>query len=150
FANMKSYLIDGGMQHIVDKDDFIASQMSAKWGAHDEFVFERQAKEMKTAQQPFFSVILSLSSHEPFQIPIPSKFPGSADSLLFKSACYYTDQCIGNYFRSVKNEDWYKNTLFIIVADHGHRLPRNRGFGDPGRFHIPLIMFGDVTKPEYR
>ncbi|MBA3648083.1 MAG: LTA synthase family protein [Chitinophagales bacterium] len=150
FANMKTYLIDAGIEKIVDKSSFTLSQMSAKWGAHDQYVFEKQAAEMNIEQQPFFSIVLSLSSHEPFFIPIPSKFPGKSEPALFKSACYYTDQCLGNYFRSIKNTEWYKNTLFILVADHGHRLPRNRELDEPGRFHIPFILFGDVLKPEYQ
>lgn len=46
--------------------------------------------------------------------------------------------------------DWYKNTLFVLVADHGHYLPKNRRFDEPGRYHIPLLFFGDVLKEAYR
>ena len=46
---------------------------------------------------------------------------------------------------------WYRNTVFVIVADHGHRLPRNSYESyDPGRFRIPLLFFGEALKAEFR
>jgi len=87
--------------------------MNAKWGAHDEFVFRKQAREISQKEQPFFSVILSLSSHEPFEVPMKPQFPGDDVPSKFKSCCYYTDKSIGEYLKSVSAESWYKNTLFI-------------------------------------
>ncbi|MFI5134246.1 MAG: LTA synthase family protein [Chitinophagales bacterium] len=150
FANMRAYFLNAGISNAHDKSDYPTSEMNAKWGAHDEFVMKKQASEISKEQQPFFSVILSLSSHEPFQVPMQAKFPGDDIPSKFKSCCYYTDQCIGNYLQSVKDEPWYKNTLFIFVADHGHIYPRNRKFEEPARFHIPIIFYGDVLKAEFR
>jgi len=150
FANMRAYLLNAGISNAHDKSDYPANEMNAKWGAHDEFVMKKQASEISNEQQPFFSVILSLSSHEPFQVPMAPQFPGDDIPSKFKSCCYYTDHCIGNYLQSVKNEPWYKNTLFIFVADHGHIYPRNRKFDEPARFHIPIIFYGEVVKPEFR
>jgi phosphoglycerol transferase MdoB-like AlkP superfamily enzyme len=150
FANMKAYLLQSGISDLHDKSSYTKDEMNAKWGAHDEFVFRKQAKEAGGEQQPFFSVVLSLSSHEPFQVPMVMKFPGDDLPSKFKSCCYYTDHCIGAYLQSVSKSEWYKNTLFIFVADHGHILPRNRRPDEPARFHIPIIFYGDVLKPEFR
>lgn len=150
FANMKAYLIDGGIDKITDKSTFTKDQMNAKWGAHDGFVFQTQAQKTGNESSPFFSVILSLSSHEPFEVPMKTKFPGDDDPSKFKNACAYTDQSIGAYFQSIKNTTWYQNTLFIFVADHGHILPRNRNPREAARFHVPVIFYGDVIKQEYR
>ena len=69
----------------------------------------------------------------------------------FRSSTYYTDSCIAAYLNEAGKQAWYKNTLFVIVADHGHRLPKNKAeIYDPARFHIPLLFFGEVIKPEYR
>lgn len=39
----------------------------------------------------------------------------------------------------------------MVIADHGHRLPSEKwDLSHPNRFHIPLLFFGDVIKPEYR
>lgn len=150
FANMKAYLLQSGISDLHDKSSYNKDEMNAKWGAHDEFVFRKQAKETGEERQPFFSVVLSLSSHEPFQVPMVAKFPGDDLPSKFKSCCYYTDHCIGEYLQSVSKTEWYKNTLFIFVADHGHILPRNRNPEEAARFHIPIIFYGDVLKPEFR
>src|SRR5690606_15327113 len=68
----------------------------------------------------------------------------------FKSTAYYTDSVVNDFLEKAKTTSWYNNTLFIITADHGHRLPYDREITDPERFHIPLIFFGDVLKPEFR
>ena len=150
FANMKAYLLQSGISDLHDKSSYTKDEMNAKWGAHDEFVFRKQEREIGSKQQPFFSMILSLSSHEPFQVPMQTKFPGNDDPSKFKNSCYYTDHCIGEYMKSVSKEPWYKNTLFIFVADHGHILPRNRNPEEAARFHIPIIFYGEVLKPEFR
>lgn len=150
FANMKAYLLAAGVEDITDKNSFSADEMNAKWGAHDGFVFRKQAKEASGLQEPFFSIILSLSSHEPFEVPMETRFPGDEVAAKFKNSCAYTDLSLGEYFQSVKNESWYSNTLFIIVADHGHLQPRNRNPREPARFHIPLLFYGEVIQPEFR
>jgi phosphoglycerol transferase MdoB-like AlkP superfamily enzyme len=68
----------------------------------------------------------------------------------FINAAYYTDKCLGEYFRKARKEPWYKNTLFILVADHGHNSYRNWDFNSPEYHRIPLLFYGDALKPEFR
>lgn len=150
FANMKAFFLNSGISDLHDKSEFAADQMSAKWGAHDEFVMEKQCNTVGFSSQPFFSVILTLSSHEPFEVPGKPKFPGDDVPSKFRNSCYYTDHCIGNYMREARKQAWYHNTLFIFVADHAHVYPRLRKTEEPARFHIPLIFYGDVIRPEFR
>jgi phosphoglycerol transferase MdoB-like AlkP superfamily enzyme len=150
FANMKAYLVQAGIESITDKNDFTPDQMGAKWGAHDGFVFQKQGKDIGNSPEPFFSVILSLSSHEPFEVPGAPRFPGNDIASQFKNAVAYTDESIGEYFQTIKNTSWYSNTLFVFVADHGHEEPRSRSPKEPARFHIPLLFYGDVIRPEFR
>jgi phosphoglycerol transferase MdoB-like AlkP superfamily enzyme len=104
-----------------------------------------------TKKEPFFSVVLTLSSHEPFEIPVPSIYNKNDLPSKFRKAAHYTDQCLNEFLIKAKKESWYKNTLFVIVADHGHRLPReyNTAF-DVRKFRIPLLFYGDVIKDEYK
>jgi len=70
FANIKSYLLNTGFNKIVDIRDFPYSYRGLKWGVSDHYVFERLSKELNSTAQPFFSCILTLSSHEPYDIPM--------------------------------------------------------------------------------
>lgn len=150
FFNIKSYLLSHGFNSITDKTNFPKSDMSS-WGAFDHRVFQKNLTDLAKIQQPFFTSILTLSNHEPFQLPGAPRFPGDSSEDKFRSTAYYTDASLAAYFGQAKSQPWYKNTLFIIVADHGHRLPKSiYEIHDPGRFRIPLLLFGDALKPEFK
>ena len=151
FDNYKAFLLSHNYQNIVDKNSFEKKDMNSKWGAFDGLVFNRQLQDISTEKQPFFSTILSLTNHEPFEVPGKYKF-GEKDIIQkFKSTAYYTDSCVNDYLLKAKKQDWYKNTLFIFVADHGHLYPKNNAdIFQPQRYHIPLLFFGDVIKDEYK
>jgi phosphoglycerol transferase MdoB-like AlkP superfamily enzyme len=142
FANMKSYLLNTHFKKIIDKHNFESKQLNSKWGAHDEYVFSKQLNELKIEKQPFFSVVLTLSTHEPFEVNIQTPFNGKEEPELFKKAAYYTDNCLFNYFNEAKKQAWWNNTLFILVADHGHRLPRNTDSNLPEGHRITAMMLG--------
>ena len=142
FANMKSYLLNTNFKKIIDKNNFEKKQLNSKWGAHDEFVFKKQIDGLKAEKEPFFSVVLTLSTHEPFEVTMKTPFNGGEEQELFKKAAYYTDYCLFNYFNEAKKQPWYKKTLFILVADHGHRLPKNRNMDFPEGRRITAMITG--------
>jgi phosphoglycerol transferase MdoB-like AlkP superfamily enzyme len=76
FFNMKSYLLSHKYQRIIDKKNFKQSEMNSKWGAYDDVVYRRAFQESSKLKQPFFSTILTLTNHEPFEVPGASHFAG--------------------------------------------------------------------------
>ncbi|MES2590398.1 MAG: LTA synthase family protein [Bacteroidota bacterium] len=150
FANMKTYLLNTHIEKIVDKNNFSKEQLNSKWGAHDEFVFKKQLEELKTEKQPFFSIVLTLSTHEPFEVTMQTPFSGSEEPERFKKAAYYTDYCLYNYFNEAKQQPWYNNTLFILVADHGHHLPKNRNMDLPEGRRITAMIMGGALLDELK
>ena len=151
FDNYKAFILGHSYQKLIDKNSFDKKDMNSKWGAYDALVFNRQLKELNQTKQPFFSTILSLTNHEPFEVPGKAKF-GTKDNIAkFKSTAYYTDSCINEYLIEAKKQEWFKNTLFIFIADHGHPLPKNKyDIFEPERYHIPLLFYGDVIKDEFK
>jgi phosphoglycerol transferase MdoB-like AlkP superfamily enzyme len=150
FFNMKSYILSHGYKTLVDKHSFASKDMNSKWGTYDEKVFSKQMTDMDTVKQPFFSTILTLTNHEPFELPVKKHFVGDNLENKFRSTTFYTDSCLGAYLKEARQKTWYKNTLFVILADHSHRLPANLTEFDPKRYRIPLLFFGDVIKPEFK
>lgn len=141
FANMESYVNIAGFSHITEDNDFPLSLNTSKWGVHDEFVFNRLIDEVDTAKGPFFKTMLSLSSHEPFDVPtgLPEK---KDEESLFLNSCTYTDKCLGQFISQAKQRPWWNNTLIIITADHGHRSPGKSQQHVPERFKIPMLWLG--------
>lgn len=151
FFNLKSYVLSHAYQKLVDEHAFSSEDMNSKWGTYDGKVFQKNIEDLKNTSEPFFSTVITLTNHEPFELPGKLHFQGDKIEDKFRSTSYYTDSCVGAYINDAKKQSWYKNTLFVLVADHGHRLPKNifENF-HPNRYKIPLLFFGDVIKPEFQ
>lgn len=150
FDNYKAFILGHNYQHLTDKKDFKSDALQSVWGKFDEAVFTRQETDLGQMKQPFFSTTMTLTNHEPFSLPRKPKFPGNDNVSKFKSTANYTDSCINAFLNNSKKYDWYKNTLFIFVADHGHVLPKNAyDIYMPQRYHIPLLFYGEVIKDEF-
>jgi len=151
YMSFNTYMADHKTDHITDEASFAKSEVGSTWGAHDNVLFARHLTYLNQQTKPFFSLIQTLTNHEPFVLPVPPHFKGSDVTNQFRSTAYFTDSCLNAYFEDAKKHDWYKNTLFILVADHGHRLPKSTSMAyNPAKYHIPLLFLGDVIKPEYR
>ncbi|HEY5463902.1 MAG TPA: sulfatase-like hydrolase/transferase [Hanamia sp.] len=142
FANIKSYLINIGINQLIDKYSFPVSERTTSWGVHDQYVFNRFYKDIEKEKQPFFAAMFTLSSHEPYDVPMKPRFPGKDETTLFKNSVYYTDSIIGHFIRTLKQDPLWKNTLIVFVADHGHPLPGHDPNDRPSKFRIPLIFSG--------
>lgn len=150
FDNYKAFILSHSYQRLTDKSKFRSKDMNSKWGAYDGVVFNRQLEDLNKAKEPFFSTQMTLTNHEPFEVPGTYKFGKKDNVQKFKSTAYYTDSCLNDFLVKAKKQPWYKNTLFIFVADHGHIMPKGRNeIYIPQRYHIPLLFFGEVIKKEY-
>jgi phosphoglycerol transferase MdoB-like AlkP superfamily enzyme len=145
FANIKSYLINTGFQKLTDKYVFPLAQRTTSWGVHDEFVLNHFQAQLQKEKQPFFATLFTLSSHEPYNVPL-HHFTGKDETTEFKNSIFYTDSIIGSFINKAKSSSWWNNTLIIFVADHGHPLPGNDANDVPSKFHIPLIFSGGALK----
>lgn len=148
FANIKSYILNSGFDKIITKADFNDLETkSSKWGANDEKVFGRLLNDLDTQKQPFFINYFTLSSHEPFEVGNYHQIKGDTETLKFENSLHYTDFQLNKFLETAQNKPWWKNTLIIIVADHGHRLPEIGNKKDA--FHIPMLWLGGViSKPQ--
>lgn len=140
FANIKSYLLQGGFDPIVGKNDFDAKDMNSKWGAHDGVVANRVLRDLDKEKGPFFAAWLTLTSHEPFETPVPAVFSGMDTKSKFLNSLHYTDAVIGEFIDSCKAQPWWNNTLIIITGDHGHILPDSDHRADD--FRTPMLWLG--------
>ncbi len=150
YGNIKAYLIHNKFNNIKEEADFINKYPKGKLGVHDEFMFNELLEQTNKNTEPFFSILFTLSSHSPYDQPSENiiKWGDSEDAFL--NSAYYTDKCIGNFFAKAKKEKWYRNTLFILVADHSHNTYRHWAINQKEYRHIPMLFYGDVLKDEYK
>lgn len=147
FGNMNSYLRNAGISEIVDGSQFDKKDWNSKWGAYDDVFMKRLADDLSTQQkEPFFKIALTLTSHEPYEIKGEYKFGRETHDNEFRSAHYYTDSVIGDFISFAKKQEWYKNTLIVIMSDHGHSSPKHEGpYFSPKKFRIPMLWLGGAV-----
>jgi len=143
FTNMRSYLINGGFVDRVNDHSFPVTQRLSKWGVHDHLLFAKAAQEIKARQSdaPTLDVILSLSSHEPFEVPVTQRFENP-----YLNSVAYTDSCIGAFVDSLRQSAVWDKTLLVFVADHGYPYPAGVQNYEPRRYHIPVVWAGGAVK----
>lgn len=137
FTNMRSYFMSAGFDRIICDRDFPIQQRLSKWGADDEITFDKLYRQIDAQQQqPFMKFLLTLSSHEPFEVPL-QKFEDK-----YLNSVAYTDSCLGLFIDRLKASSSWDNTLLILLPDHGFRYPDTLANHAPERHHIPMIWAG--------
>jgi len=142
FANFNSFVIGSGFQTIITKDNFDPEYYNSKWGVHDDKLFEALKDSMNIVKEPFIKVVLTLSSHEPFDVPMDPVFEGNDNMIKYKNSVYYSDKCLGEFINWAKTTGWWENTLVIMVADHCGRVSEDMPAYSPELFRIPMLWTG--------
>jgi phosphoglycerol transferase MdoB-like AlkP superfamily enzyme len=146
FANLKGFVLEGRFDRIVGKDDFPDSVLTSKWGAHDEATAARVESDLRHMGEPFFATWLTLSSHEPFDVPGAERLAGANGEARFINSLRYTDRVLGELLRRSAQESWWARTLVIIVADHSKKLEQTDAEvpykSAESWYHIPMLWTG--------
>lgn len=150
FDNMNEFFSNNGFD-VVDRAKFNDEEdtFHTVWGVCDEDLLNKTLKEADSsykAHKPFMSFVMTTSNHRPYDYPdgridIPSHTGRDG-------AVKYTDFAIGDFLKKAKEKPWFKNTIFVIVADHCAssagkvELPIDK-------YHIPMIVYApDIIKPQ--
>ena len=147
FTNMKSYLLSKGYQKLTADTDFsLAERASNVWGVNDDITADWLLKQLKerTGEERWFTTYLTLSSHEPFDVPysrLEEKIP---------NAFAYTDECLGKLIDGLKQSEVWEDLLVICIPDHGYCYPQ--GSVDRGGEYskIPMLWLGGAVKQPMR
>lgn len=124
-----------GMEEYNNHADFDGS-----WGIFDVPFMQYFAKELNEKKEPFFTTFFSLSSHPPYVLP--NDYTHNHNKIDILSTIEYSDYALQQFFKSIKNEDWYKNTIFIVTADHTSGVTHDKKYKNRiGRYAIPLLLF---------
>lgn len=150
FANMGTWLRNQQFEHIISVADFPRSERTQLWGADDLRLFHKSLQVMHQLPQPFLSTIMTLSLHQPYDVPYTSQWNKNTEREKFLNCAAFADHAIGEFFRLAAKEPWFSNTVFVLVADHGHPQPGQIAMDKPRSRHIPLLITGPCISPEWR
>ena len=144
FSNMQSYIVGAGFRRVVSEDDFPARLRTSKWGVHDEHVLSLVASDIQSlprSHAPYFKAVMTLSSHEPFDVPYHSGF--QEEEL---NAFAYTDSCVGAFIGHLRKMPEWSKTLVVLVPDHLGAYPASIDNYQLWRYEIPLILTGGAIR----
>jgi phosphoglycerol transferase MdoB-like AlkP superfamily enzyme len=146
FDNMASFFNGNGFEDIVDQEDFDSDgskyAMKGTWGYSDEDLAVKANNYFKSkGDKPFFSLMFSTSNHEPFEYPSGRIKPFDKKAATVNNAMKYADFSIGKFFEMAKKEAYFKNTIFIVIADHNTRT-YGKNLVPINKFHIPALILG--------
>lgn len=128
-----------GMDEYPTKDDF-----DGTWAIFDEpylQYFANKTNEIANNSKPFFVTVFTASSHEPFRLPDKYKKVFTKGKIPMHNAISYADNAIKMFFEKVKDQPWFKNTIFVFSADHCGVSYREDYNNEMGRFLIPIFFY---------
>lgn len=149
YGNIRSYIYNKKFDVIREERDFESEIPRGKLGIQDKHMAAEYLKLLNSAKAPFVYSWFTLSSHMPYD------FPGEKKQLVrseneYVNSVMYADGALKQFFNEAKKQNWYKNTLFVLVADHSHASHKEFNVYDAEYHRIPLVFFGDVIDSAYR
>lgn len=149
FDNMRSFFLSNGFSRVTDENDYESPVFRGSWGVSDEDLFNKAHERLVEKQKigkPSFTLVFTSSNHAPFEFPDGRvslyEQPKNTDN----NAVKYTDYALGKFVEKAKASDYWKNTIFVVVADHDIRV-RGDTLVPIEHFHIPGLILGADIKP---
>jgi phosphoglycerol transferase MdoB-like AlkP superfamily enzyme len=145
-----------GIRNFIGRNEFVNPLVSdPTWGVSDQDMFERAAEELAkkgAGGKPFYAVLQTLSNHTPY--PLPAKLPvepvtgrGALDQHL--TAMRYADWALGRFFEKARKAPYFKETLFVIVGDHGFANEGQLTEMNLARFNVPLLLIAPGIREKF-
>lgn len=141
FDGVRSFMTANGFNRFVEQKDFVKPAFVNAWGVSDEDLFNKALTELDTLHdegKPFLACLLTVSNHRPFTYP-DGRIDRPSSELQRDNAVKYADWSIGQFFDKVGEHAWKKNTLFVVMGDHGARVYGSQLFPMKS-YRVPVLM----------
>ena len=144
-----SYTKMTGFDHYFGRSEYHNDRdYDEEWGIRDEEFFQYTKRAIDHLPQPFMAAFFSLSSHHPYRVPKKYANKFRKGKLPIQESIMYADYSLSKFFESAEKMPWYKNTLFVITADHTSEGYYPYYQTDAGQYAIPILFFRPGEKLE--
>ncbi len=148
FDNMRSFFLGNGFDRVIDESSFENPMFLGNWGVSDEDLVIKANEVFKAhGDQPFFGLMLSTTNHVPFEFPEGRIELYEQPANTVHNAMKFADYAIGRFFEMAMQEDYFKNTIFVVIADHNTRV-YGADLVPIHKFRIPGLIIGPDVKPQ--
>ena len=148
YDNMKAFFSTNGYDDIYSQENYPRDSVVNSFGVGDHFEMNFALGKINAAARrhnPFLATILTISNHPPYKVPT---WFHARSKEAEKQIVEYADWSIGQFLKAARREPWYRNTVFVIYADHGKMVGKADGELPVSYNHIPLLIFGPDVKPQ--
>ena len=148
YDNMKAFFSTNGYDDIYSQENYPRDSVVNSFGVGDHFEMNFALGKINAAARrhnPFLATILTISNHPPYKVPT---WFHARSKEAEKQIVEYADWSIGQFLKAARRELWYRNTVFVIYADHGKMVGKADGELPVSYNHIPLLIFGPDVKPQ--
>ena len=148
YDNMKAFFSTNGYDDIYSQENYPRDSVVNSFGVGDHFEMDFALGKINAAARrhnPFLATILTISNHPPYKVPT---WFHARSKEAEKQIVEYADWSIGQFLKAARREPWYRNTVFVIYADHGKMVGKADGELPVSYNHIPLLIFGPDVKPQ--
>ncbi|RJP87274.1 MAG: LTA synthase family protein, partial [Desulfobacteraceae bacterium] len=145
FDNMRSFFLGNGFHQVIEQKDYENPEFVASWGVSDEDLLNRTHQELlkhHSQGQPFFTLVFSSTNHDPFDFPEGRIELFEEPMQTRNNAAKYADYAIGRFFEQAEKAPYWKDTVFLVVADHDSRVT-GADLVPVSHFRIPGVIVGD-------
>ncbi len=149
FDNMAGFFYGNGFKTIIDQQDYKNPKFTSTWGVSDEDLFDKADETFTKLQnegKPFFSLVFSSSNHDPFEFPDSKIELYEQPKATRNNTAKYADYAIGHFFNLAKKSNYWKDTIFLVIADHDSRAA-GASLIPIKNFHIPALILGEGIEP---
>lgn len=146
YDNMNSFLLENGFDRIYSQYDYPSDKIVNNFGVQDDYLFQYGISALNEASKkdkPFLATFMTVSNHPPFVIP--PKFRNAAETDEYRAVAF-ADDCVRMFMQEASKQDWYQNTIFVLLGDHGKTVGTQIYDMALSYNHIPLFIYSPMFK----
>ena len=150
YDNMKAFLMTNGFHEIYSQENYPSEAVVNSFGVQDDYLYNfaiNTLDKKSGVSKPFFAVLLSISNHPPYVLPKDFQ-PHHKE--IEKAIVEYADWSLSNFFAQARKKSWSKNTLFVLVGDHGKITSEQESELPESMNHVPLAIMGAGVQNKVR
>jgi len=153
--NQEGFFRNQGMSKFVGQNDMQNPKfVDPTWGVSDQDMFDQALREIDALDpvKPFYAVLQTLSNHLPYALPDPlpvEPITGFGEFNTHITTMHYADWALGRFFDTAQQQDWYADTLFVLVGDHGFAPKQVLSEVNFLRYYIPMLMLAPGIQDTY-
>lgn len=142
FDNIAGFLHANKIQKIISQSDYPSKEIKSTLGVSDHVMYEKAIETLnkRDKSKAFFACLLSSSDHGPYILPTDIAFKPKSNDLR-QQMVEYADWAIGHFISLARKQDWFSNTLFVLVADHGYARPGSKYEMPLSYHHTPMLLY---------